>query len=102
MGYIRHHSIVVTGISEYIAEARNKAIEIFSGLVSGIIPSICNGYESFFIAPDGSKEGWSDSNEGDLKRDGFIEWLETADGVSYCEFYYGDDEGKSKILRHSI
>ena len=101
MGYIRHHSIIVTGFGEYITKAHNKALEIFNELVSERVKSVCNGYESFFIAPDGSKAGWDDSIEGDEKRKQFMEWLETADGVSYCEFYYGDDEGKSKILRHS-
>lgn len=76
MGYIRHHAIIVTRWShDSLVDAQKKAIEL-GHAVSAIVRSVINGYESFLIAPDGSKEGWSESDDGDARRDKFIEWLE--------------------------
>jgi hypothetical protein len=108
MGYIRHHAIAVTTpISELIEAAHEKAKEIFGETVSEIIRSHINGYYSFFVAPDGSKEGWHDSEEGDNNRDVFIEWVngqayeDGSNSLAYAEFYYGDDNNRSKIVRHN-
>lgn len=107
MGYIRHHAIIVTTYDEHIKKAFAKAKAIFGSRCSGIIPSPMNDYESIFIAPDGSKEGWADSDQGDVDRDEFVEWIEQqkyGDGSSpykYVELFYGDDEGECKIMRHN-
>lgn len=78
MGYLRRHAIVVTGDdyeeSKDILAAHAKATEIFPW-VSPICPPQVNGERSFFIPPDGSKEGWSDSDKGDERRNEFVEWL---------------------------
>lgn len=66
-----------------------------------------NFYESFFVAPDGSKEFWEISEAGDRLRDEFVAWLNEqrfADGSSpfdWVEVQYGDDERETKIIRHS-
>ena len=105
MGYIRHHAIAVTTFSEeYINSAHKKASEIFTiSKVSEILPSGINGYYSFFIAPDGSKELWPTSIQADEQRAAFIDWIkyESDDCVRYCEFFYGDDEDKSEIVNHN-
>ena len=108
MGYIRHHAIVVTSWDDScIVDAHLKAIEIFGELVSCIVKSKINGYVSFFIAPDGSKEGWSGSADGDKNREKFIKWINSkayTDGsnvYSYAEFFYGDDENQSEIVNHN-
>ena len=111
MGYMRHHAIVVTSWTEppdgLIASAHARAEAILPGLVSPIIPSRINGYSSFFIAPDGSKEGWDESVEGDTQRDELIAWLDAqryADGstsLDWIEVQFGDEEGESVITRHS-
>lgn len=82
MGYIRHHALIVIGRDDHgIAIARSKALRIFDGygdwmrLVSPLIKSVINGYASFYIAPDGSKEGWRDSDTGDRKRAEFVAWI---------------------------
>ena len=98
MGYIRHHAIVVTGNEEDIIPAHQLAKVVFGDLVSNIVPSIINGYQSFFIAPDGSKEGWFYSGIGDENRDNFINNVEN---VSYAELYYGDDNRQSEVTRHN-
>lgn len=108
MGYIRHHSIVVTSWDDVkFNKIYIKARSIFGSLVSDIIQSNINGYKSFFIAPDGSKEGWEESNTGDIKRNTFIKnidkfkYCDGSNSIRYCELFYGDDEGKSEIVRHN-
>lgn len=107
MGYMRHHAIIVTSSDkESLATARGVANGLF-GTVSEIVPSITNGYASFLVAPDGSKDGWNDSELGDGARDAFVNWLDTqrfADGstlLNWVEVQYGDDEGDTHVVRHS-
>jgi hypothetical protein len=108
MGYIRHHAIAVTSWNDDLLKmAHKKAREIFKDRASEIIKSDTNGYESFFIAPDGSKEGWTDSHIGDAQRGRFIEWIKEQDfsdgssSLSFCEFFYGDDNGDACIESHN-
>ncbi len=118
MGYYRHHTIIVTswltdsspsypGEGTSIETAHKVACGIFdSAQVSPIVQSQMNGWWTFFVAPDGSKEGWDESDAGDAKRESFIEWLERArysDGSSslkWVEVQYGDEEGDNRVLRH--
>ena len=107
MGYIRHHAIIVTSADQAaLKRAHAKALEIFKDIAS-FISEFVNGYASFLIAPDGSKEGWEHSDQGDAARDTFITWLEqwrNADGfteLDYVEVQFGDDEGVSLLLRAS-
>ena len=108
MGYIKHHAIVITSWDEkLIRKARRKAKQIFGKQVSGIVPSVINAYDSFFIGPDGSKEGRDDSHSGDANREKFIAWVKKqaySDGsnsLSFAELFYGEDEGKAEILDHN-
>ena len=104
MGYIRHHSIVVTTFDDdSIKEAHQKAKNLF-GHVSEIVKSSINGYMSFFIAPDGSKEGWPDSDTGDKLRKEFIDWIEEGEEsryLDYVEVFYGDDNGNCMIVNYN-
>lgn len=94
MGYIRHNAIVVTGddypeAQKKFDKAYEKAIELFEGLVSNVITSSVNRYQSFFIAPDGSKEGWSLSSEYNVKREEFANFLDSlahGDGSNSIQF----------------
>lgn len=112
MPHVRHHSIIVTapdltniGI-ETIQRAHQKAVEIFE-VVSPVISSPLNMVESFFVPPDGSGDQYPTSNEWDVKRDTFIQWLESQtleDGGNYfqwVEVQFGDDWGENKIVRCS-
>ena len=110
MGYMRHHAIVVSSWDgALIVKARAKAEKAFSGVteVSKVTSGAINGYRSFFVAPDGSKEGWGDSDLGDEARDSFILWLRQqveTDGsscIKWIEVQFGDDEGKTRVLQHS-
>lgn len=116
MGYIKHNAIIVTSWQDdKLLESRNKAIEIFEEyfsdepivkpyggkLVSEIIPGLTNGQSSFFIAPDGSKEGWETSNNGDIARKEFCKWLDSQED-NYCEYIevrFGGDDHHNTIVR---
>lgn len=108
MGYMRHHAIVVTSdIEKLIAEAHEKAKEIFGDGASEVIKDNINGYISFFIAPDGSKEGWEPSQEGNQNRKAFVKWINAqayddgSNSLSFCEFLYGDTNGECRIENHN-
>ena len=107
MGYMRHNALVVSGsYSNYINLAHARALELGMA-VSGIVDSPSNGVKSFFIAPDGSKEGWDNSERGDECRQAFVGWLATqryGDGsgpLDWVEIQYGDDERKTRVIAHS-
>ncbi len=100
MGYIKHHSIIVTGWDEKkMLKAQNKAVKLFTKhlgepqLISSLVTSNTNGQVTFFIAPDGSKEGWETSNNGDTARCEFIDYLNTKQPyLDYVELKFGGDE----------
>lgn len=115
MGYFKHHSIIVTcRHEEHLIAARNKAIEIFGkhferypigngvDLISPVISGVVNSQTSFFIAPDGSKEGWEPSNNGDNARAEFLDWLRDEKDNNYCnyaEIVFGGDDDFEEITR---
>ena len=108
MGYIRHHAIAVTSCNdELIKKAHEKATQIFKSRTSALLDSYVNNYKSFFIAPDGSKEGWGESDIGDVQRKTFKEWVKEqayedgSNSLSFCEFFYGDDKGENFIEAHN-
>jgi hypothetical protein len=107
MGYIAHNMIACTAWKqEHIEIAHKKARSLFSeSPVTEIYATKTNGYFSFFICPDGSKEGWETSQNGDEERKEFIEWLSSQDDlyVDAVDLRYGGDnpelaqvEGKTK------
>jgi len=111
MGYIRHHAIIVTSWDkELLFKAHNRAIEIFdmeTKSISEILTARCNDTYSFFISPDGSKEGWKESQEGDIHREQFKYWLKKqthndgSSSLSWVEVQYGDDDNITKIVDSS-
>lgn len=107
MGYERQNAIIVTTRLEgEIQAAHDRATIIFGGdMVSPVVKSRENRVESFFIAPDGSKEGWPESERGDRERAAFCDWLDSQayeEGSSpydWIEVQYGDDNKEVKIVR---
>ena len=101
MGYIVHHTIVVTcwkrdDIDLAHAEAVRLGMQV-SAPVEGAI----NGDFSFFVAPDGSKEGWEDSTLGDGRRTKLKAWLRTS-GI-YCDWVevaFGGDYNGAHVVEH--
>lgn len=107
MGYMCHHAIVLTSWStNHLNEAHNKATDLGMS-VTPITAEGTNGYRSFLVAPDGSKEGWDESDLGDTRRTELIEWLEsqrTEDSgtyVDWVEVQFGDEDGDTHIVRDS-
>jgi len=107
MGYMRHHAIVVSSWNKpLLSEAHAYATSMFPA-ISEIVPSDINGYASFFVPPDGSKEGWPDSDLGDSRRSDFIAWLRTKayeDGstsLDWVEVQFADDDLVTKVTAHS-
>lgn len=124
MGYMRRHAIIVTAFNEKdIERARAEALRIFGqerpvpayvprglkwkpeleiGMVSTVVQGVANGELSFFVGPDGSKEGWAHSDEGDSRRAEFVAWLRRPNSMCYwVELFYGDDGGDAAILNRS-
>lgn len=112
MGYIRHHAIVVTGHDKWsigdnlpdIHEAHAAALEAGCTVVTDVAGPGVNGYSSFLVGPDGSKEGWDSSDAGDCARGRFIAWLrERGQGgyYSWAEVVLGSDDEEALIERHA-
>ncbi len=114
MRNIRHHSIIVTvndkatieDLRKKINEVYTKNMEAKNGfqLLSPTIPSLINNFFSFFIAPDGSKEGYDASDDADRVRKLVLEMLrnykpkEDTVIVQFVELFYGDENEPSSIL----
>lgn len=117
MGYMRHHAIIVTSFDEKRLKRAHRKLKAIikshnddsalqvSMAVTPISKGTVNGYASFMLAPDGSKEGWPQSDRGNVVRNEFVTWLNEQafdDGsncLTYVEVQFGDDDGRNKVLR---
>jgi hypothetical protein len=98
MGHFHHHTIVVTAyrMSE-LDHLREDCIRL-GAICTEVVSSKRNDFYHFMIAPDGSKEGWKASNEGDERREE-IKWLLRGNTwVSWFEAGYGSDSGLAEII----
>lgn len=102
MGWDRHHAIIVTGFDhERVANAHRYAVDT-GATVTDLILSPLNNWESFVVMPDGSKEGWADSDLGDRRRATIVEYLRQPDNwLDWVEVQYGDDAKETVIIAHS-
>ncbi|MHA1833592.1 MAG: hypothetical protein ACTSV7_06335 [Candidatus Baldrarchaeia archaeon] len=100
MGYYEHHAIILTGDNTGTDDAPKGAIIsayefcLKLGLnPSSLVYSPVNAFISFFVPPDGSKEGWLESDEGDDKRELFKNWLisKNYSCLDWIEIRYGGD-----------
>lgn len=114
MKNIKHHSIIITvkdfkmaeKIKNEVAFLYKKNMEAKNGfeLISPIIPGLINNYYSFFISPDGSKEGYDLSDDGDKIREKTIQLLnrylsmDPTLELNYVELFYGDEDNAPQIL----
>ena len=114
MGYNRHHAIIVTDClysdvdKKRLEGLHNKAIRLFTYdghcFVSPVVTSPVNGYNSFFVAPDGSKEWWNTSDRFDAARSEFVAWLKALDPLEAPDWVvvqYGDDEHQALVVDDS-
>ena len=117
MKNIKHHSIIVTSNDFSTLELVRKEIVFLFGknmearqgeqLISPIIPSLINKFCSFFIAPDGSKEGYDASDDADLIRRKTLDFLNSLserngeNAVRFVEVCYGADDQKAMVLSNN-
>lgn len=104
MGYIRHHAIVVVGWdADRVQKAHAKAIEL-EMQATDVVVSHTNAYYSFMVAPDGSKEGWPESDAGDIRRDAFVAWMkdEARLWVEWAEVELDVDGDSARLTRHNL
>jgi hypothetical protein len=100
MGYIKHHAIVVVAWDHEAAIAACFKAKELEMCTSDVSVSQTNGYFSFMILPDGSKEGWERSKEGDAQRTAYIEWLRTQSGLDWAEVVLDVDGDRAFVARH--
>jgi hypothetical protein len=116
MSYMRNEAMIISGTKDSLTPLRDEVFRLFAkrgswhgnygGLVSDVIDHCVNGTASFFIAPDGFKEGWEPSNVCAGLRGQVIELLNEfneADGVyfEWALILLGGDNSEYSILQHS-
>ena len=104
MGYIAHNAIVVTAWElTSITAAAQKARDLGMTVVGPHEKEVINGYRSFLICPDGSKEGWDSSEDGDTRRADWKAWLRASGhDAEWCEIRYGYDDGNAEVVDHAF
>lgn len=107
MGYTKHHAIVVSSWDADLLKSARVAAVALDLCVSNSVDGTANGYASFLVAPDGSKEGWASSDKGDDRRGEFIEFLkgksfeDGSTALAWVELSFNDDYGPPQVLRES-
>lgn len=103
MGHIRHHAIIVTSWDGHAIEAAWDHAKGLDMSPTDISDPQVNGYQSFLIPPDGSKEGWTASDDGDSRRYNFTMWLRTqrhddkSSPLEWVEVEYGSDDRSARV-----
>jgi len=103
MGNHLHHAIIVTSSDRAdLDRAHRHAVETMGSLVGPIIDGSINDYGSFLVAPDGSKEGWNESNQRDVERGALCALLGKLWGVDWVQVAFGGDNGDAttRVVRH--
>jgi len=109
MGTIQNYAVIVTGY-EGIEEAHRFAVDLMSPLVSPLITHVVNGDRSFFVAPDGSKLGWDDSEHYRANREHLVDELRRVRELDVVVVGYGElgescevtEAGETVRLVHDI
>ena len=96
MGRMRHHTIVITDWDEATLAEIHATASALECRPSEIVRSEINGYASFFVPPDGSKEGWQDSERGDWRRARLVEAL-AASACDWVEIEFGGDSAAAIV-----
>lgn len=112
MGHFKHSTLIITSWhEESIKSLHKKANEIFhdvfekdlitekgEDLITPIFEGIRNEQYTFFIIPDGSKEGWAASDLSDEARKKLIDYIDTNDFYcSFAELFFGGDDDTFEI-----
>ena len=99
MGEARHHMIVITYWKpDTLAKAWQKAQKL-QLTPTTVIASAREGWLTFYITPDGSKEGWTESEVWDDRRLEFCAFLEEeCPVVDYVLLEYGGSDGRPPLI----
>lgn len=103
MGYMRHNAIVVTSWNTDVIEAAACRARNIGLTVIGPSAALINGYRTMLVCPDGSKECWEESDQGDRRRADFRDWMNAQrheDGSSsleWTEIAYGSDDCTAEV-----
>lgn len=107
VGYMKHDAIIVTTWkASALAEAaeRAKALGLY---VLGPSPEVTNGYATMVVCPDGSKEGWDESDAFDRRRAEFIAYLnscryeDNSTCLDWVAVAYSGDSRKAAVEAHA-
>lgn len=106
MGYIAHHAIAVTASDKGNANTGRQKAESMGLQCTDIVGSNTNGYYSFLIIPDGSKEGWDASDKGNHARKEWCDWARDAYAQNvWLDWvlvrFGGDDPDRASIDDHN-
>lgn len=106
MGYI-FNQFVVAHLPEWGKGFREaiQAMEalqqdpVFGKTISGPSLLMVNGQcQTWLLGPDGSKEGWEESDRGDAFRQRFLEAAALCERSSVLHWTMGGDDGVTQIL----
>lgn len=103
MGIIRHKAIVVTSWNAFAIEAAACRARNLGLTVMGPSGALINGYRTLLVCPDGSKEGFCDSDKCDERRAEFRAWMneqrhdDGSSNLEWVEISYGSDDRKAEI-----
>lgn len=105
MGYTVHHTICVTSCLRSLLNKAHAAAVSSGAQVSPIVDGVVNDVASFLVAPDGSKEGWEESDVGDKRRAEIKAWLRAqayddgSNSLSWFEVEHPED-GAPRVVDH--
>jgi hypothetical protein len=103
MGYIKHDAIVVVSCKDELLEAAHAKAKDLDLVVTDIGARVVNFYRSFLICPDGSKEGWDRSDDGDAAREAFLQWCreqryeDGSNSLDWVHVRFGGDDAETEV-----
>lgn len=99
MGYMKHDAIIVTTFDAGAASLALTRAQELTLPTTDITLGIADSQYTFVIVPDGSKEGWAESDKMDATRGQYLSWLNAQaykDGSNILDFiavrFGGDDD----------
>ena len=99
MGYIKHDAVIVAtndyrpgGLPD-VEAFRQSLPEEWRRLVIGPVTAVANWTAFYAFLPDGSKEGWDTSDEGDTYREQFRALFQKTDYDDVVTTSFGGDYG---------
>jgi len=109
MGYIRHKALIITMSNDLDVGKFLVAVAAIglSDLMCEPVFSRVNARKTVMIAPDGSKEGWAESDEADEQLTKLMEWLDAQryeDGstpYAWVLVSYGSDDRNAAVDQHA-